>query len=210
MGWYYEMWMKNKMGCPIRMGCKGDEKKKCIPKKDGVGWGWKKLVCPKRMGCQGDEKKKVYIPKKDGIGQGRTNGMIYKDGMRWGWKKLGVCQKGWCASGMKRNEVYPRKMGWNRMGWEETSSTFIHRWSFSTYSVAFVVIVVFTRSIRFCVRRGRRQRALAFGNSGSCRRKEPQAVLLGEGGSFVRKGILWGKLAEERTKASSVVGERIL
>jgi hypothetical protein len=168
------------------------------------------LVCPKRMGCQGDEKKKVYIPKKDGIGQGRTNGMIYKDGMRWGWKKLGVCQKGWCASGMKRNEVYPRKMGWNRMGWEETSSTFIHRWSFSTYSVAFVVIVVFTRSIRFCVRRGRRQRALAFGNSGSCRRKEPQAVLLGEGGSFVRKGILWGKLAEERTKASSVVGERIL
>ncbi len=36
------------------------------------------------MGCQGDEKKKVYIPKKDGIGQGRTNGMIYKDGMRWG------------------------------------------------------------------------------------------------------------------------------
>ncbi len=29
-------------------------------------------------------KRKRYIPKKDGIGQGRTNGMIYKDGMRWG------------------------------------------------------------------------------------------------------------------------------
>ncbi len=60
MGWYYEMWMRKKMGCPIRMGCKVDEKEKCIPKKDGMGWGWKKLVRPKSMGCQGDEKKKVY------------------------------------------------------------------------------------------------------------------------------------------------------
>jgi hypothetical protein len=39
VGWYYEMWMRKKMGCPIRMGCKGDEKEKCIPKKDGMGWG---------------------------------------------------------------------------------------------------------------------------------------------------------------------------
>lgn len=180
--------MKGKNVYWRRMVWDGDEKN-CYAQK---GWDAKGM------------KRKRYIPKKDGIGQGRTNGMIYKDGMRWGWKKLGVCQKGWCASGMKRNEVYPRKMGW-----EETSSTFIYRWSFRTL-VAFVVVVVFTCSIRFCVRRGRRQRALAFGNSGSCGRKEPQAVLLGEGGSFVRKGILWGKLAEERTKASSVVGERIL
>ncbi len=84
MGWYYEMWMKNKMGCPIRMGCNGDEKKK--------------MLYPRRMVWDGDEKnwyaqkgwdakgmkRKRYIPKKDGIGQGRTNGMIYKDGMRWG------------------------------------------------------------------------------------------------------------------------------
>jgi hypothetical protein len=43
------LWMKKK-GCAIRMGCKGDEKEKCIPKKDGMGWGRKEIGMPKKDG----------------------------------------------------------------------------------------------------------------------------------------------------------------
>jgi len=163
------------------------------------------MVCPSGMVLWNVDEKK--------------NGLSHKDGMQGGWKGKMYTQEGWYGMGMKKIGT-PKKYGMPR-GWKEkgiyqrrmvkkTSSTFIHWWASRTYLVVFViVVVVFTRSIRFCVRRGRRERALAFWNSGSCRGNEPRGVLLGEGGSFVCKGILWGKLAGERTKASSVVGERI-
>ncbi len=42
--------MKNKMGCPIRMGCKGDEKKKLYTQEGWYGMGMKKIGMPKKDG----------------------------------------------------------------------------------------------------------------------------------------------------------------